>query len=295
MFDGVHRGHRFLIERLVAEGRRRGLRTLVVTFDRHPLTEINPILAPKLLMSTDERIAALGALGADRVEVLAFDSALRRLTARQFAENVLQPLGVRAVLLGYDNAFGSDRLKTLDEYAAVLNPCGIEVIRCTPFNNPDSADIPASSAIRRALAVGDVASANDMLGRPFTISGTVVGGRRLGRTLGFPTANLDIAPDTMLPASGVYAGTAQVPLLDKTESLPALVNIGTAPTVNGPDARRVIVEVHIDTDIPLDLYDKHLTVSLFRRIRDERRFPDVDALREALHADLADLRRCNLN
>lgn len=284
MFDGVHIGHRFVLDRLKDYARLNGLQPAVVTFANHPLSVIRPEAAPPLICDLDNRIDKIHRQGIDSVVVLPFDNALRRLTAAEFGRDILRPqLDARAVLLGYDNGFGSDRLASPQEYADALAPLGIDVAAYPPY--PDGA--VSSSIIRRMLAGGDIQAANKLLAEPFTISGTVVSGRRLGRTIGFPTANIVPSPGLVLPASGVYAARviSSNPVID---GRPAMLDVGTAPTVNGTAATRVITEAHIilpDSTPAPDLYGSKLTLSLMERLRDEQSFPDLDALTAALAAD----------
>ncbi len=286
MFDGVHIGHRFILDHLKDYARAHGLEPAVVTFDRHPLAVIRPEAAPPLLSDVDSRVDMIRDCGIDRVIVLPFDATLRRLTAAEFARDILAPrLDARAVMLGYDNGFGSDRLGSPEAYSAALSPLGIDVTACPPYPG----EAVSSSIIRRALADGDIATANRLLGRPFTISGTVVPGKQLGRTIGFPTANIAPAPGMALPAAGVYACRVVAPGTN-LDGLPAMLNVGTAPTVNGADATRLITEAHIITpdDTPtLNIYNKPLTLNVISRLRDEQRFPSIDALTAALATDKA--------
>lgn len=303
MFDGVHAGHRHLLADLTGEARRRGLEPAVVTFDRHPLSVIRPERCPGLLTTSEERGALLREAGIGRIEVLRFDESMRSLTAAEFARDILLPrLEAAAVMLGYDNGFGSDQLRDADDYRRALAPLGIEVTQSSPFGGSGSdGPTPASSVIRNMLTAGDITGANALLGRPYNLTGKVVPGKQLGRTIGFPTANVAPHPDKLIPAAGVYAATADV---DRLNGVPALVNIGTAPTVNGPGSSRIIVEAHLDlagaatadtvgdTFKKYDFYGKTMTLRLLHRIRDEKRFDSLDALRGALEKDLRTLRAC---
>lgn len=298
MFDGVHPGHRHLLRQLVADAKRRGLASAVVTFDRHPLSLIRPDSCPRLLTTASERRKLLSAEGVDNVFVLPFDESTRRLTARQFMEVAVKPLvDVKAIMLGYDNGFGSDRLRDPEAYRAVFEPLGIEILRSTKSAVDENGVAPSSSAIRNALASGDIPLASRLLGRDYSVSGTVVRGRQLGRTLGFPTANLQIAPEKLLPALGVYAARAIIDGDSRTQPVPALVNIGTAPTVNGADAEKIIVEAYLDlgadSDCP-DLYGRIVTTEFVGRLRGEQRFPGLEELKSAIASDLSALRQMSL-
>lgn len=280
MFDGVHRGHRYVVERLAEIASRKGYRPVAVTFDRHPLSVISPDKTPLLLSDIDTRVRLLREAGAEDVVVLPFDSNLRDLTAAGFAEKILVgELGARTVLLGFDNGFGSDRLKGREEYIRHLSPLDIEVLECDPYPGRRV----SSSDIRAALARGDMQTATQMLGRLYRLRGPVVSGHRLGRTIGFPTANVATPATVQLPLPGVYAAVAGPS--DGSAACAAMVNIGTAPTVNADKDSPLAVEVHLLTDSHPDLYGKTIDVDFVERIRDERRFGSLDELKAALEND----------
>lgn len=279
MFDGVHTGHRFILDRLVRLADEEGLCPAVVTFANHPRSVTAPDRQPPMLTDETSRIAFIRSCGVERVLSLPFDEELRRLTAVRFAEKILIPqLQCRAILLGHDNGFGTDRLRDIEDYRAALAPLGIDVYGCSAMPG----ESVSSTAVRRALSDGDIASVNRMLGREYTVAGTVVHGRHLGSTIGFPTANIDTGM-MQLPAPGVYAGRVVEP--QTLANLPVMLNIGTAPTVNGLDGR-IIVEAHIVSDTPLgELYGQRLEIAVLARMRDERRFASLDELTSALAAD----------
>lgn len=279
MFDGVHIGHRYILDRLVSLSAEKGLCAAVVTFANHPRSVTTPDRFPAMLTDEESRIDFIRGCGVERVLNLPFDENLRQLTAARFVQEILIPrLDCRAILLGHDNGFGSDRLRAIDAYRKVLSPFNIDVYGCDAMPG----DAVNSTAIRRALSDGDMTAVNRMLGREYTVSGTVVHGRHLGSTIGFPTANIDTGT-LHLPAPGVYA--ARVVLPDTLAGLPVMLNIGTAPTVNGT-ARRIIVEAHIVSDRLLgDLYGQYLKIAVIARMRDERRFDSLDDLKAALADD----------
>ncbi len=281
MFDGVHRGHRDLLRRLSEEGAVRGLAPAVITFDAHPLALIAPEKAPLSLMTVDDKVAAIRAEGVDRVDVLKFDNALRALTAEQFMERLRDHYDVEALLLGFNHRFGSDRIDDIAHYQAIGRKLGMEVIRADELNDPSSPGL-CSSSIRQALVEGDIATANAMLGRPYRLVGRVVSGHRLGRTIGFPTANI-VAVDSrqLIPANGVYAADV---ILTSGERVRAMVNIGVRPTVDTSANPVVSIEVHL-IDWSGDLYGATLAVDFLARLRSEMRFPSLAALRTQLIAD----------
>ncbi len=274
-FDGVHRGHQVVVATLREEAARRGLRPLVITFDRHPLEIIAPDKAPGRIMPLSEEIALLESLGTE-VMVQPFTEETRRLTASRWLRHLREDLDCALLVMGYDNTFGSDgRSLGPDGYRALGAEAGVPVVVA-----PEVAGI-SSSAIRKAVAQGDVAHAGDMLGRPFAISGPVVGGKQLGRRIGFPTANIDVAEGMVLPATGVYAARAVMPQGDSRE---AVVNIGTRPTVD--DSGEISIEAHIP-GWQGDLYGLTLRLEFADRIRSEQRFDSIEALKERLAADVA--------
>ena len=281
MFDGVHRGHRDLLRRLCDEADQRGLSPAVVTFDAHPLNLIAPDKAPLSLMTVDDKVAAIRAAGVDRVEVLTFDESLRKLTAKQFMERLRDRYDVAALLLGFNHRFGSDRIDDIAHYQSVGRELGMEVVRADELNDPTAPGI-CSSSIRLALSEGDVTSANAMLGRPYRLVGRVGCGHRLGRTIGFPTANIvALDPRQLIPARGVYAADV---ILPDGEKVRAMVNIGVRPTVDNSDRPETTVEVHL-IDWTGDLYGVTLAVDFLARMRSEMHFPSIEALRSQLASD----------
>ncbi|MDE6317784.1 MAG: riboflavin biosynthesis protein RibF, partial [Muribaculaceae bacterium] len=273
MFDGVHLGHQYLISQLKEQCDE----PLVVTFDNHPLWVIRPQREPHLLLTPREKEKVLRDIGVNPV-MLHFDDTLRALTAEQFIDRLTRDHGIQRLVLGFDNRIGSDRCDiTADR--RLTHATGVEIIRATEL--PGNVKVN-SSAIRKMLAEGDVAGASHLLGRPYTLHGTVDHGKQLGRRLGFPTANLhpDNA-DKLIPLNGVYAADA---VTSDGHSYRAVVNIGSRPTVDRPEAP-VTIEAHLD-GFTGNLYDSDLTLQFLTRMRDEQRFPDLDTLRNAIQTDL---------
>lgn len=282
-FDGVHRGHQWLICQVQREARRRGARSLLITFDRHPRSVFAPDQAPLLLTATEEKMRLLRATGVDEVYVLPFDSAMARLSAREFMQQVLQrQLGVDVLVIGYDHHFGRPQDEGFEEYRAFGRELGIEVVLASELEG----EHVSSSGVRQALEVGDVSLAARLLGRPYTWTGRVVHGHAVGRQLGFPTANLQATePDKLLPARGAYAVFARLSAdsrLSADTLLPAMLNIGRRPTLdNGTD---ISIEVHL-FDFQDDLYGQTLTLSFIARLREECRFASEDELIHQLQQD----------
>lgn len=278
-FDGVHRGHQFVIGCVAAEARRRGLRSVVVTFDSHPREVVAGCTAPELLTSLADKRRLIVEAGADCCEVLRFDKELAGLSAHEFMSEVLRGrLGVEVLLLGYDNRFGrrDGNDEGFEDYVAYGRELGIEVLRLGQYEKI------SSSAIRQAIACGDVTVANGLLGRRYSITGTVVHGFAEGHKLGFPTANLstDSIPQ-LIPGRGVYL-VRVTGLKDSTlAGRYGMMNIGLRPTFGG---EALSVEVNV-FDYSGDLYGKELRVELLQRIREERRFSSHDGLRRQLEQD----------
>lgn len=278
-YDGVHLGHRALIDRLVAEARSSGGESIVLTFEPHPRITLGRAEGLLLLTTLDEKVRLLETLGVDNVIVIPFDRTFSALSGEEFVrEYLLRRLGARTLVVGYDHRFGHDRDGCFDDYAAHGRRLGIEVLRLERYDAPGGEHI-SSSEIRRALAAGEVARANAMLGYRYALEGTVVDGFKVGRTLGFPTANLrpDYA-DKLVPAAGVYAVRARA----EGRTYPGMLNIGTRPTLAGDG--RTSIEAHL-IGFGGDLYAQTLRVEFVARLRDERRFASPEALAAQLARD----------
>ena len=274
-FDGVHCGHRLVIERLVSLARERGDESLVVTFWPHPRAVLqNGARELRLLTTLEEKKALLAALGVSRVEVLDFTRPFAALTAEQFLRDVLRDrFGVTTLLMGYDNRLGSDRL-TAGKLASMSAELGIELLELPPYQTI------SSTKIRKSLEEGDIESATSMLGYGYSLKGVVVAGNRLGRTIGFPTANMRLyEPLKLVPGRGVYVVEVQV--LGKTWR--GMTNIGLRPTVGGTFTT---IETHI-LDFDEDIYGLPLTITFLRRLRDEVHFPSLEELKAQLERDRA--------
>lgn len=278
-FDGVHRGHRFLIDRVIEEAQRLGMSSAVITFDRHPREVLQTDYQPDLLSTLDEKLLLLSKTHVDNTVVLHFDASLAALTAHDFMRDVLQrQLKVRKLIIGYDNRFGHNRSEAFDDYVRYGKELGIEVIRADAFL-PDDVRV-SSSVIRTCLREGRVEEANRLLGYDYTIESRIVSGYQNGRKMGFPTANLDVTRcQQLLPASGVYA--VLVRLKDSVGWKRGMMNIGHRPTFNGTTTS---MEVNL-FNFSGDLYGQELLVSFISKIRDERKFDSIDALAEQLQHD----------
>ena len=272
-FDGVHLGHRALLDRVRAMADAVGTQGVIVTFDPPPVELLAPERARPRIQTLDDRVDMLVGLGFD-VVVEPFDRAYAAHDARWFADEVVQRrLGASAMLVGWDFKFGRGREGDAAALGALLP---IPVTSFGPWQQGDI--VVSSSAIRKAVLAGDVAAAAVWLGRPHRVVGTVVPGDGRGRTIGFPTANV-AARTPLLPAHGVYA----VRLIVGEEHLPAVMNHGARPTFGGGTPT---FEVHV-LDRSLDLYGRDVGVDLIARVRDERKFAGVDALIAQIHEDAA--------
>ena len=278
-FDGVHLGHRLVLEKLLSIARERGDESMVVTFWPHPRNVLQDDARNlRLLTSLSEKKDLLKGLGIDRVEVLPFTRAFSRLTTREYLEEYVKGrFGGKAILLGYDNRIGSDLLGP-DEIEKVAVEVGLDVVRTGCLGTPNG-KVVSSTKIREAIAAGDVESAAGMLGYNYSLTGVVVAGNRLGRTIGFPTANMRLyEPLKLLPGNGVYS--VEVESLGRV--FKGMCNIGTRPTVNVGSDRTVETNIF---DFDEDIYGLDLKVTFLRKIRDERRFDSLDSLKCQLVKD----------
>mgnify|MGYP003343724752 FL=1 len=283
MYDGVHLGHRTVIEQVKRRARELGARSVVVTFDRHPMSIVRPESAPKLLTNLEQRLELLAGTGVDATVVVSFNDEQSQETAVGFVERVIVgALRTRAVIVGSDFHFGHMRQGNI----TLLNEMGqrhdftAEPVRLVP--RADGVDEPVSStAIRRALAGGEIDTATRMLGRPHEIRGTVIDGDKRGRTIGFPTANVAVPDGMCIPADGVYAAVYRRP--DGSEHACA-VNIGRRPTFYN-DAQHSLIEAHL-IDFSGDIYGEEAVVQFLAFLRSEKRFAGIDELKTQLVSDI---------
>ncbi|MGN1253275.1 MAG: bifunctional riboflavin kinase/FAD synthetase [Prevotella sp.] len=278
-FDGVHRGHQFLIANVMEEARKAGLQSLVITFDRHPRQVLSQDYQPRLLTTLERKLQLLSLTGVDNVAVLHFTKDMAALSARDFMQQILHDkLYVRELIIGYDNRFGHNRAEGFEDYVGYGKEMGIKVMQSTPFS---VGNIKVSSSLTRSfLEGGEVEMAARCLGRPYELSGTVVKGFQQGRKLGFPTANLDTGDSMLLiPKGGVYAVKASVD--DHQRLMPAMMDIGTRPTYGGT---KLSLETNI-FNFHGCLYGKPLSVQFIKRIRDDIKFDSIEALADQIQKD----------
>ncbi len=277
-FDGVHLGHRFLIEELKRIAKDRGLPSAVITFSAHPRTVLQTDFHPSLLNTPEEKLAQLESTGLDYCIVLDFSKELSLLSAKDFITKVLKErFNVNTLLIGYDHRFGHDRRDGFDQYVTYGAECGIDVLKASPFETEH--ETVSSSVIRNKLLNGNVEDAAKLLSYPFSLTGQIVNGYKIGRKLGFPTANINVDnPDKLVPAIGIYAVWVYV----DQEKYKGMLYIGNRPTLqNGND---ITMEVNI-LNFNKDIYNSRITVSFIAYVREDRRFDTLDELKDQLEED----------
>lgn len=276
-FDGVHLGHRLVIDSLVKAASLRGEKSAVVTFWPHPRNVLQDDARNlRLLTSLQEKKDILLSLGVDSVEVLNFTKDFSRLTTQEYLQLLKDRYGATAIVLGYDNRMGSGDVTT-SEVAEIAEGMGLEVIH--PDSIDDGGSPISSTRIRKALEAGDVAAASKMLGRPYKLHGVVVAGNRLGRTMGFPTANMQLyEPLKLVPGNGVYV----VDVETVGQRRRGMCNIGTRPTVDNGHQRTIETNIF---DFSEDIYGLDLELFFVEKIRDERRFDSLSDLKAQLEKD----------
>ena len=281
-FDGVHRGHRALIERVCAKARELELTSCVLTFEPHPREFFDPQAAPARLTRLRDKLELIDAVGVERVHVARFDRRFASLPAQRFVEEVLvKGLATRWLLVGRDFRFGARRAGDFGALAAEGGRHDFEVESMADVVF-DGARV-SSSAVRAALAAGDIASAERLLGHAYTISGRVAHGAKLGRSLGFPTANIVLRRPP--PLAGIF-------VVEVDGLGPGVASIGRRPTVN--PVPLPLLEVHL-FDWERDLYSEHLRVRFLKKLRDEQKYDGLDALREAIARDARQAREYFVN
>ena len=282
MFDGVHRGHQFVIGKVVEKARETGLSSTVITFDKVPRQVLDSSFHPQLLTTLEEKEAILRQLGVDTLAILPFTRETAGLSARAFMQQVLrEQLQTEILITGYDNRFGHDRTEGFDDYVRYGRTLGIQVLRGDAQLMDDGQRPVSSSVIRQLLAEeGRVDLMPHYLTRFYQLRGTVAAGEHIGHKLGYPTANMEPEDtDKLIPAPGVYA--VWTTLEGEQQPRAAMMNIGNRPTFHGS---RQTLEVNI-FDFDGDLYGQTISVSFVKRLRAERRFESPEALAIQLKAD----------
>jgi riboflavin kinase/FMN adenylyltransferase len=277
-FDGVHLGHRFLIDETKRIASDKELPSMVISFWPHPRTVLQTNYCPQLLTDRFEKEEKLSNVGADHIRTLTFDKALSEMSAKEFMGEILQQeLHVKTLVIGFDHRFGNNRSDNFESYVQYGREIGMEVVLATPFvlknlTCEDGLTTISSSFIRRCILAGKMAEANAALGYVYQVRGTVVGGHQIGRQLGFPTANIEpLDSFKLLPAFGVYAVWTEV----KGKRYKGMLDIGRRPTLHKDSD--VTIEVHL-LDFQGDLYQQVIKVGFVERFRADVAFPDVEAL-----------------
>lgn len=281
VFDGVHRGHRHLIDALVDEARASGLLAGVVTFKNHPVTVLRPGTRVRFLTDVAERSRLLKELGVDFVAAVRFDPALAGLSSRDFLGVLASELRMRKLVVGPDFAMGRDRDGSVETLPAIASEIGAEFKSVDLVTDPSG--LVKSTAIRKQIADGEVSGAARLLGRNFSIAGTVGEGQRRGREMGFPTANLEVHPDLIIPGDGIYATWAH---LESGRHM-AATSIGLRPTFD--DGENRTVEAFL-LDFSEDIYGQALRLEFVKHLRGEEKYDTVEALMEQIDRDVQDTR-----
>lgn len=282
-FDGVHSGHKFLIDQLKTEAVKRGLPSAIITFPVHPRRVLNTEYQPALLCGFEEKVKRIECTGVDYCEVLDFTKEMSQMSAKDFIQQVLKnQLDVDTLLIGYDHRFGHNREDGFDEYKLYGAEVGMDVIQAEELSQ--SLHV-SSSRIRRLLGEGDIEKANQLLGYNYTISGQIVEGFKVGRTIGFPTANIKIWEDfKVVPAFGVYAVNVHI-----GECLyGGMLYIGKRPTLHNGDNISLEVNIFNFND---DLYGKYLSVEFLEFVRPDEKFKDMETLKKHIYQDKVNVKK----
>ncbi len=278
-FDGVHIGHRHLINQLKNIASDQNLISVVITFAIHPRTIIEPSFQPELLTTLEEKIAQIESTGIDACIVLDFNTKTSKLSAYEFLSQILkEQYYVRTLLVGHDHRFGRNRAEGLMEYQKYGKELNIDVIEGLRYSTSEF-QLISSSLIRKALQEGYIEKVNDLLSYYYSIEGKVIDGFKIGRKLGFPTANIQVNDSyKLIPMLGVYA----VLIMYNNSLLPGMMNIGTRPTLQNGD--KLSLEVHI-FDFDNNIYNENLTIQFIKMIRLEQKFSSIDKLILQLRED----------
>ncbi len=274
-FDGVHLGHRYLVSELSEIAKKRNFASAVLTFRTHPRQVLHSDYIPSLLTTADEKIALLKETGVDYVVMTEFTREFSMLTAQDFMRLLHDNLNVCCLMIGYDHRFGHNRSEKFEDYVRFGNEIGIEVVQSSPLVI-DGINV-SSSAVRKTISEGDVAKAAKLLGREYSLAGQVVKGFQVGRTIGFPTANISYDDSRILPKDGVYAARVTV----ASHLYDAMLYIGSRPTVN---TGKTSVEAYL-FDFSDDIYGKNVNVRFVDRIRDSIKFDSIEELKKQLGKD----------
>jgi riboflavin kinase/FMN adenylyltransferase len=274
-FDGLHLGHMSLIDRTVELAKENNAKSMVYIFQNHPLTVINPEISPKLIMSNNTKIKLLEDSGIDIINLVSFDKDFMKITPEEFIKNMVNFYNVKGIIIGFNYRFGYKNLgdvEMLQRYSSIL---GYKLYVCEAVSK--NHEVVSSSKIRHLIAEGDVVKARLLLGRPIAATGEVIKGKQLGRTIGFPTVNLNYNKGYILPKGGVYFTTIEYDNI----IYKAITNIGYNPTVEGG---KLSVETYI-LGFDKQIYDEVIKINFIKRIRDEVKFDTIEQLKKQLEED----------
>jgi riboflavin kinase/FMN adenylyltransferase len=276
-FDGVHIGHQKIIEKLIQGTENSDYESLILTFFPHPRMVLHEASSIKLLNTINEKSGFLKKMGLDNLVIHPFDKEFSNLSAEEFVETILvDSFNIQKIIIGYDHRFGKNRAANIDDLIAFGDKYGFEVEQISA-QEVDSVSV-SSTKIRDAIANGTMAVANEFLGYNYLLSGKIIKGKQLGRTIGFPTANIKIEENyKLIPKNGVYI----VKSIIQEKTVFGIMNIGLNPTVNGED---LSIEVHF-LDFDIAIYNTEITVLVINRIRDEQKFSSIDLLKAQIQKD----------
>ncbi len=276
-FDGVHIGHRKILERIIHSAQELNCESVVLTFFPHPRMVLQESSEVKLLNTIDEKMGLLETIGIDSLIIHPFDKEFSRLSAEEFVKNILvDQFNIQKIIIGHDHRFGRNRTADINDLIEFGKEYNFEVEQISAQEIDEIA--VSSTKIRNAILDGNIALANDYLGYPYFFSGEVVKGKQLGRTIGFPTANINIKEDyKLIPKNGVYVVKSK----HNNQPIFGMMNIGTRPTVNGTNQT---IEVHF-FDFDKDIYNQHITIEILEFIRDEHKFESLEALKNQIQKD----------
>ena len=285
-FDGVHKGHRSILKKITQDAEINHYESVVLTFFPHPRMVLNQDDSIKLINTIEEKASLLKELGIQHLILQEFTKEFANLSAEEFVKEVLvKHLNIKKIIIGYDHRFGKNRSANIHDLMDFGNKYKFDVEQISA-QEIDEVSI-SSTKIRKALLEGDIKTANEYLGKPYTISGEVIKGKQLGRTIGFPTANIQLLADyKLIPKIGAYIVSAKI----DDVLVKGMMNIGYNPTVNN---NKLSIEVHF-IDFDSDLYGKSIEINVHKYLRSEIKFPSLDALKEQLANDLSETRAFNL-
>lgn len=274
-FDGLHLGHMHLIDKTIKLSRKNNVKSMICTFENHPLSVINKEICPKLIMNNDTKISLLEDTGIDVVNIAKFDEEFMKITPEDFIKNMVECYNAKGIVIGFNYRFGYKNLGDVEMLQKYSTKLGYKLYVCEAINIDN--EVVSSSKIRHLIAEGNIIKANELLGRPHSITGNVIKGKQIGRTIGFPTVNLNYNKEYILPKGGVYYTVVEY----NSYLYKAITNIGYNPTVEGG---KLSVETHI-VNFDKQIYGETVKINFISRIRDEVKFNTIGELKQQLVKD----------